>query len=386
MTERDWLAASDPEAMLALVEDRLSPRKWTLLATSFVRRLRELLPAGPLVEAIEYHETHAGKPLRSQTVQSWTKKIAKALPEAIEAARSAQHAAVATADPDTEASAYEEGTARKANPAVPLFRAASRAAQSAIDATVRSIEEAGEAIRSLFVGEGLGRLAEVRMRCVQALIAHAQSGIEATLALELKARADRHADRGPTKNVNLRQAEAIETANRLTESATNRVGELEEQKQKGDEKALGRFLLEQLGNPFRPYRFEPSWRTEEVVGIARAIHEDRHFDRFPILADALLDADCDEEAILRHCRGTEKHLTDPIHHAPGCWVIDRILELDEFFLLPPLEEQATPAPSERLGLAELGLLGLANWNLDDLEDEDGFPDEEIGEEDGSATS
>lgn len=84
-----------------------------------------------------------------------------------------------------------------------------------------------------------------------------------------------------------------------------------------------------MGNPFGVYRFEEKWRTETVVGLARGIDADRAFDRMPILADALLDADCDLEAVLRHLRGTEKHATEKATHVRGCWVLDRILRPDD---------------------------------------------------------
>jgi hypothetical protein len=52
--------------------------------------------------------------------------------------------------------------------------------------------------------------------------------------------------------------------------------------------------------------------------LARGIYDDRAFDRLPILADALIDAGCDDEAILGHCRG-------PGPHVRGCWVADLVL-------------------------------------------------------------
>ena len=45
------------------------------------------------------------------------------------------------------------------------------------------------------------------------------------------------------------------------------------------------------------------WRTSDTVGVARGIYEDRAFERMPILADALMDAGCDDEQVLGHCRG-----------------------------------------------------------------------------------
>ncbi len=83
----------------------------------------------------------------------------------------------------------------------------------------------------------------------------------------------------------------------------------------------GMFMIfeDVIGNPFRPVIFDPRWRTADVVGLARAIYEDRVFDRMPILADALMDAGCEDEQVIAHCR-------DAGPHARGCWVVDGVLE------------------------------------------------------------
>jgi hypothetical protein len=78
-------------------------------------------------------------------------------------------------------------------------------------------------------------------------------------------------------------------------------------------------LREVVGNPFRAVRFAPSWRTSDVLLLARGIYEGRAFDRMPILADALQDAGCDSEAILNHCRDASAT------HVRGCWVVDLVL-------------------------------------------------------------
>jgi hypothetical protein len=52
--------------------------------------------------------------------------------------------------------------------------------------------------------------------------------------------------------------------------------------------------------------------------LARGIYDEAAFDRMPILADALQDAECENEDILNHLRG-------PGPHVKGCWVIDMIL-------------------------------------------------------------
>ncbi len=41
----------------------------------------------------------------------------------------------------------------------------------------------------------------------------------------------------------------------------------------------------------------------------------------PILADALMDAGCDNDVVLRHCRNGRRHTR-------GCWVIDLLLGID----------------------------------------------------------
>jgi hypothetical protein len=73
-----------------------------------------------------------------------------------------------------------------------------------------------------------------------------------------------------------------------------------------------------FGNPFSPVVFDPVWRTSDVRGLARGIYDDRAFDRLPILADALIEAGCDDDVILGHCRG-------PGPHVRGCWVVDLVL-------------------------------------------------------------
>jgi hypothetical protein len=49
-------------------------------------------------------------------------------------------------------------------------------------------------------------------------------------------------------------------------------------------------------------RFLPEWRTPAVVGLARQIFEDRAEELYPVLADALQDAGCDNEELLGGCR------------------------------------------------------------------------------------
>jgi hypothetical protein len=82
---------------------------------------------------------------------------------------------------------------------------------------------------------------------------------------------------------------------------------------------LRRYVDEVAGPADRLGQIETRWRSSDVVGVARGIYEERAFDRMPLLADALMDAGCDDDAILNHCRSAGPHVR-------GCWVVDRLLD------------------------------------------------------------
>jgi len=74
-----------------------------------------------------------------------------------------------------------------------------------------------------------------------------------------------------------------------------------------------------FGNPFHPPTLDSSWLSSTVRNLAQAIYDDRRFTDLPILADALLDAGCDNDDILTHCRSEGSHVR-------GCWVVDLLLD------------------------------------------------------------
>jgi hypothetical protein len=121
-------------------------------------------------------------------------------------------------------------------------------------------------------------------------------------------------------------------------------------------------LREIFGHPAEPAVFNPAWRTGAAVALARAAYEEPSPDgeldpfRMALLADALEDAGCDDERIVRHCRGFKRCLrcggtgrsvydwgyvptpTEPcpecaatgwattkVPHVRGCWVVDLVL-------------------------------------------------------------
>ena len=71
--------------------------------------------------------------------------------------------------------------------------------------------------------------------------------------------------------------------------------------------------------PFRSVTLNPAWLTSTVQYLSAAIYEERAFDRLPIMADALEEAGCTSDEILRHCRQGGEHVR-------GCWVIDLVTD------------------------------------------------------------
>jgi hypothetical protein len=346
MNETKWLTGTDGEAMLEVVSDRLSPRQWLLAAAAYARRLWDFLPVGVLQQAIDCAE-RAEQPLTVAQRTEWQKKIDAAVPEAVGAAELAQRAIVKSADPD--AAGQDSPVLSRPNqiaPAFPLFQAASRHAANAIEWLGGAVHEAAQAVRVLFDEPGEEMLERIRPLVEQALSSRTRANRAANNALRLKHEGDEHADRSAgAKNKRLAESEAIEIVRKIEEGPSrseNDEFEAELKREKRERKQLARVLREIVGNAFTPPRFEAAWRTDTVVALARGIFEERAFDRMPILADALLDADCDEESILRHCRGTELNVKEQPQHLRGCWVIELIL--GRYQPLPPAKPGKKPKP------------------------------------------
>jgi hypothetical protein len=89
---------------------------------------------------------------------------------------------------------------------------------------------------------------------------------------------------------------------------------------KAEQQAQCGLLRDIVGPPVRPV-IQGAWLRSNggmVGGLAEAIYEERAFERLPILADALEDAGCSDEALLGHLRG-------PGPHVRGCWALDLVL-------------------------------------------------------------
>jgi hypothetical protein len=85
-----------------------------------------------------------------------------------------------------------------------------------------------------------------------------------------------------------------------------------------DRADTARLLRCVFGNPFRPVALDPVWRTDTVLALARQMCDTGDFFAMPILADALQEAGCEDEAVLAHCRGDGPHVR-------GCWACDLVL-------------------------------------------------------------
>lgn len=91
------------------------------------------------------------------------------------------------------------------------------------------------------------------------------------------------------------------------------------------------YLRDIVGSPFCALSSEPAWlewNDGTISKLAQSIYKDRelpsgHLDaaRLRVLADALEEAGCRDEAILAHCRVSAPHVR-------GCWVVDLLLGKD----------------------------------------------------------
>ena len=347
MTEADWLAGKNPERMLAVIAERLTPRRRHLLAAAMVRRVWDILPEGGLREALDWCERNAGTAHADPTVDDRIEAINAAARAGLEFARTTQRDIVLSADPDADPESFrptdDDGNV---NPATVLFQSACRHAGESVEQAGTAVLHAAQAITMLtMMPPDDAQLEEVRRLVVEATQARTGAGMFASFALKMKTLGDEAADADTRRNINVRYAASLETVTTQDENLTNKLADLNEQKVKADRKALGRYLLDVCGNPFKVFRFEPAWRTKTVVALAKTIQTERLFDRMPILADALLDADCDEEAVLRHCRGTEAHAPEGGSHCRGCWVLDLILKTEPAYFKEALLEEPKPEPT-----------------------------------------
>jgi hypothetical protein len=97
----------------------------------------------------------------------------------------------------------------------------------------------------------------------------------------------------------------------------------------GARNSLCALIRDLFGNPFVASPPIPpavlTWSDGTVPRIAQAVHDGRRMPegtldtgRLAILADALLDAGCEDEDLIAHCRSEGPHYR-------GCWALDAVL-------------------------------------------------------------
>jgi len=80
-------------------------------------------------------------------------------------------------------------------------------------------------------------------------------------------------------------------------------------------------LRDIIPNPYRPVKLEPAWLKWNggvIRKLAESIYDERNYEQLPILADALEDARCTNEDLVKHCRSKGPHVR-------GCWAVDLLL-------------------------------------------------------------
>ena len=88
-----------------------------------------------------------------------------------------------------------------------------------------------------------------------------------------------------------------------------------------ERRAQADLVRELFGNPFRAVACDPAWLSAggaPALELAWSAYHERRFDLLPVLADALEDAGCIQEALLTHCRSGGAHVR-------GCWALDALL-------------------------------------------------------------
>jgi hypothetical protein len=271
MTEAEWLAGTDPGAVLELVGGRASDRKLRLFACACLRRVWHLLEDPRGRAAVEVAERFAdGRADRQEVALSW------------HAARQAQDATM-------------QGSA----------------AAHVLDAAAYLAED-----RAFSAALEVARLA------VQAVGSHEAAVATAAAVREAAARPK-------TKlswPVLLFSFRAWQEA--MAEAATDAAERAQEARDaiRVRERSAQAALLRELFGPtqFRTPAVDRSvlaWNDACVTKLAEAIYDGLAWDRLPVLADALEEAGCTDTDVLAHCR-------QPGDHVRGCWVVDLILSKD----------------------------------------------------------
>jgi hypothetical protein len=258
MTEQEWFAGTDPTSMVLFLKDTSSHRKLRLFACACCRRIWPWLTEQPSRQAVEVAEQYADGLATPQALhQAHGSAWAKALEMIM------PYSFPIGLDPEDAHLGFDPGT-------------------SYVQYGIRDgCLAAPAACAAVFASEpGFGR------ECKAALNASWEAQAQVSLAGCARESPD-------------------ETA----------PGEAAGRHECSAQAALVRDIF---GNPFGPISINPSWLTPTVQALALAIYKERTFTVLPVLADALEEAGCANDAVLSHLRG-------PGPHCRGCWPVDLIL-------------------------------------------------------------
>jgi hypothetical protein len=322
MNGTTWETSKNGTRMLEAVAEHLSPRKWTLLGCQLLRQFHasSIEPHLPTIDLIER---------RAEGLKAADTAVAITPAQAGER----QLKIVEHLDPrsSNENSRWYESQQAK-NPTAMLTYRASESAQVSIDEAEQCCENLMDAITSTLMllsdvsAESFAASHETFAALIESLRMAETNRLEVAhytrLALRYNARAEELQQQIPARNSRLIRANAEDYIDSTELKFYGQTERTRRNVTRWFQKLLANTLREQLGNPYRKQTIKDDWRTDTVLALAKGIVAERAFDRLPILADALEEAGCNDQATLHHARSAA-------HHFAGCWVVDRILHPDE---------------------------------------------------------
>ncbi len=273
MTEAEWLAGTDPTAMLYFLRGTAGQRKLLLFGCACCRRIWRLIPAGPSRRGVEALEEFLDGHLSVSAYGAATLDSLDAIPDV-------------------------EMVAPAGDPTIAQWQAALavRCACHAGEApsSWRWVDAAAARAAAAAVTEGLTWTDPAWQGLLRRAMSLSGHPAPAAAPWEL----------------------VVQTAVELErEEFSSLPGWAAERS------AQAELLRDITGNPFCVTKPEEAWLTWNggtVASLAREIYDERAFDRLPLLADMLEDAGCTSAAFLDHCRSGGEH-------ARGCWVVDSLL-------------------------------------------------------------
>lgn len=318
MTDADWQAGQDSDAMLRVVEGRFSNRQWRLMSCALARVAWEEPPPRLFAQILQSLECAGSHRETSEGLRLLPEKTQTAILEARKSAQQVQRAIVEPAVQEIFTYSYD----RQPHPTAPLYNEAGEFATQSIGQASDAVQLAGHlTLNVLNHRPGPALISRLKIDLYDILQLRRESRIAAATALRLKEMADEILDR-PGQRSRRRIAAIVEhRLNRERERNQHQHQQIRFTVQDAVERILASIIQDLAGQPMHDTKISPAWRTPDVIGLATAIDTETAYQHLPILADSLEESGCDNQAILAHCRNTLIS-----EHFRGCWVIEQILE------------------------------------------------------------